>query len=81
MSWAEDMQHVQDQAAGLLELVVVQPDDVRGLIALAETGDPDADRGLRMVSGALARIQGAPQPSRRSARHVRSRCATASSPS
>ena len=61
MSWAEDIQQVQDEAAGLLELMVVQPDDVRRLIALAEAGDPDADRQLQMVSGALMRIQRAPR--------------------
>lgn len=60
-TWADGIQRVGDEAAGVLALQVVQHADVPALIADAIAGDRDATRLLRLVNRALAGIQSAPR--------------------
>ena len=52
---------IQAEAGGLLELVVVTPDDGLGYISAALAGDLEAARILRAISAAGVKIDSAPR--------------------
>lgn len=59
--WADAIRRVHDQAAGILHVVVIERDDVPGLLARAMLGDAEATRLAHVLTRALERIAGAPR--------------------
>lgn len=60
-NWAAGVRRVSDEAAGLVALQVVMPEDVPELFGHALAGDSEAARLVGLVSQALRRIQEAPR--------------------
>lgn len=58
-SWADGIRAVHDQAAGLLELEVVRPAEMVGILGAAMAGDPRAGLVATMLAGTVKRISAA----------------------
>ena len=55
-TWAESVQRVSDEAAGIIRLDIIQHADLAELLAHALLGDPEAIRLANMASSVLRRI-------------------------
>ena len=60
-TWAEGVQRVSDEAAGVIQLDIIQHADLTELLAHAILGDPEAVRLANMASSVLRRIAAAPR--------------------
>lgn len=61
ISWADQMQSVNDEAAGILRLEVFQPSDLPDLVLAALAGDAEAGGFARAINTALGNIARAPR--------------------
>lgn len=59
--WAEGVQRLHVEAAGVLAVHVVQPADIPAILGFALAGDPQATRLATMLSQTLRGIQEAPR--------------------
>ena len=60
MTWASDMQAVHDEAAGLVEIILVEQGAVPAILAAALLGEADARRIMLLVRDTLRSIGAAP---------------------
>ena len=60
-AWAEGVQRVSDESAGVLQLDIIQHADLPELLAHALLGDPEAVRLANMASDVLRGIAAAPR--------------------